>query len=65
MPASPTVCLSCGRTSNDVTLIPLEYRSQQLKICPQCLPALIHQPGKLESKLSGASGFSRPGTESH
>jgi hypothetical protein len=60
-----TACLACGRSSDEVTLIPLEYRGSQLKICPQCLPALIHQPGRLEQSLPGASAFHRPGTGDH
>jgi hypothetical protein len=58
-------CLACGRTSGEVTLLLLEYRGSQLRICPQCLPVLIHQPGRLEESLPGASGFPRPGTDLH
>jgi len=57
MSTSRNTCLSCGRSSDEVALLPLEYRSQQLSVCPQCLPVLIHQPARLESKLPGASGF--------
>ena len=65
MPTSRDNCLSCGRSSDEVALLPLEYKSQQLKVCPQCLPVLIHQPARLEEKLPGASGFPRPGGEHH
>ena len=57
-----TGCLSCGRSSDEVVLLPLEYRSLQLRICPQCLPVLIHHPARLEGLLPGASGFSPPGS---
>jgi hypothetical protein len=65
MSASHPGCLACGRTSEEVTLIPLEYKESRLMICPQCLPMLIHQPGRLEENLPGASSFARPGTGHH
>lgn len=65
MPRSPAACLACGRTSDEVTLIPLEYKGSDLRICPQCLPMLIHQPGRLEESLPGASSFAGQGTEHH
>ena len=65
MSTSRNTCLSCGRSSDEVALLPLEYRSRQLKVCPQCLPVLIHQPARLESKLPGASGFPGAGKEHH
>jgi hypothetical protein len=65
MTPSNTQCLACGRTSDEVTLITLEYRGSQPRICPQCLPMLIHQPGRLEESLPGASSFARPGTGGH
>jgi hypothetical protein len=29
------------------------YRGQEVYICPQCLPLLIHQPEKLAEELPG------------
>jgi len=65
MSTSLSTCLSCGRSSDEVALLPLEYRSRRLNVCPQCLPVLIHQPARLESKLPGASGFPGAGKEHH
>ena len=65
MSTSLNTCLSCGRSSEEVALLPLEYRSRRLSVCPQCLPVLIHQPARLESKLPGASGFPGAGQERH
>ncbi|MCG3139164.1 MAG: hypothetical protein HDKAJFGB_00019 [Anaerolineae bacterium] len=48
-------CLNCGRSVNQVPLVPVEHRNGSAYICPQCLPILIHQPGKLAAKLPGAS----------
>lgn len=50
-------CLACGRTHNDTPLIVLEYRGEQLRICPQHLPVLIHQPQELVGKLPGAENL--------
>jgi hypothetical protein len=50
-------CLLCQRGSDDVPLITLEYRGGNLRICPQHLPVLIHDPGQLVGLLSGAEGF--------
>ena len=47
-------CLSCQRGAEQTPLITLEYRGEQLFICPQHLPVLIHDPAQLIGKLPGA-----------
>lgn len=47
-------CVSCARRSDLVPLIRLEYRGAPLWICPEHLPILIHDPGRLVGKLAGA-----------
>ncbi len=42
-------CLNCGRTSDLVPLLRLEYREGEQWVCPQCLPILIHRPERLPS----------------
>lgn len=49
---NPT-CLYCDRSSELVPLLNLEYRGEHYWICPQHLPILIHEPGKLASYLPG------------
>jgi hypothetical protein len=44
-------CFSCGRTDGEVPLLHLTYDGSDLKICPQCLPTLIHQIERLIDKL--------------
>jgi hypothetical protein len=39
-------------------LVVLEFRGAPLRICPQHLPMLIHDPAKLIGKLPGAEGLS-------
>ena len=54
MSEQPPACLYCGSTANEVPLINLKYQGNDYWICPQHLPILIHEPGKLEGKLPGA-----------
>jgi hypothetical protein len=48
------ICLLCHRGPEVVPLISLEYRGDTLRICPQHLPVLIHDPGQLIGLLPGA-----------
>jgi hypothetical protein len=50
------VCLYCNRTSDQIPLINLEFNRQDYWICPQHLPILIHEPGKLADYLPGIEG---------
>lgn len=56
-------CIYCERTSEEVPLIPFEYRGKQYCICPQHLPVLIHKPAELADKLPGLEKLS--GSESN
>lgn len=53
MTFSKVVCLHCGRDSNQIPLLALEYQGQEFSICAQHLPVLIHSPAKLADKLPG------------
>ncbi len=57
-------CLNCGRSSNEIPLLSLEYRGQSYQVCPQCLPVLIHKPQTLAGKLPGAEHFA-PANHEH
>ncbi len=52
------VCLACGRGSDEVPLLALEFRGAGRWICPQHLPLLIHSPAKLADRLPGAERLS-------
>ena len=56
MPATPddSRCLACQRDSHATPLIRLEYLGTAYWICPQHLPILIHDPGRLIGTLPGA-----------
>lgn len=51
-------CIVCKRGSADVPLISFRFKGSDLWICPQHLPILIHDPGKLIDVLPGAEGLS-------
>jgi len=50
-------CLVCHRGSDATPLISLEYRGGTLRICPQHLPILIHDPAQLVGLLPGAENL--------
>jgi hypothetical protein len=54
---SDKTCLNCGRTSQEIPLLALDYRSETYHLCPQCLPVMIHKPQNLAGKLPGAENF--------
>jgi hypothetical protein len=58
---SDKTCLNCGRTSQEIPLLTLDYRGETYYLCPQCMPVMIHKPQKLAGKLPGAEDF--PPTE--
>ena len=51
-------CILCQRTSDETPLITLEYRETTMRICPQHLPVLIHDPARLIGILPGAENLS-------
>lgn len=48
---SLSYCLNCGSSEQNRPLIALKFQGQELYICPQCLPTLIHKPYQLADKL--------------
>jgi hypothetical protein len=54
---SDKTCLNCGRTSQEIPLLTLDYRGETYQLCPQCLPVMIHKPQNLVGKLPGAENF--------
>lgn len=51
-------CLYCQRDSGQVPLLELSFRGREFHICPQHIPILIHDPGRLVGLLPGAEGLS-------
>ena len=50
-------CLFCEKDENEVPLVQIRYKGNDLRICPQHLPVLIHDPQKLVGKIEGAENF--------
>jgi hypothetical protein len=53
-PMMSAVCLSCDRSESDVPLLQLRFQGEEILICSQCLPVLIHKPEKLAGRMKGA-----------
>jgi hypothetical protein len=53
-------CLYCDRTSDQVPLINLHFKGNNVWICPQHLPILIHKPAQLADKLPGMEALEPP-----
>ena len=51
-------CLACGSTDRETPLVQLVHRGSENWICPQHLPILIHDPGRLIGILDGAESLS-------
>jgi hypothetical protein len=60
---SHVACLNCGSSENERPLLALHFQSQDLRICPQCLPILIHKPYELADKLPGIRSYENPPQE--
>lgn len=52
-----TICLNCGLSEQEKPLITIKFQGNEIYICPQCLPVLIHKPANLAEKLPGAESF--------
>lgn len=50
-------CVACGRNSQQVPLLMLEYNGEKYYICPQDFPVLIHQPERLAGMLPGVENL--------
>ena len=50
-------CIVCKQSENEVPLILMKYKGKELRICPQHVPVLIHDPQKLVGLVDGAEKF--------
>ena len=50
-------CIVCKQNENEVPLILMKYKGKELRICPQHVPVLIHDPQKLVGLVDGAEKF--------
>jgi Zn-finger nucleic acid-binding protein len=59
------VCLNCNASESEKPLLTIKFQGNEIYICPQCLPVLIHKPAKLADKLLGAENFGKPAEHHH
>lgn len=55
-----STCLNCGSSEMERPLLTFQFQGQELHICPQCLPILIHKPYQLADKLPGFKSYETP-----
>jgi hypothetical protein len=53
-------CLNCEKSEQQVPLLQMVYQGEEIHICPQCLPVLIHKPANLAGKLPGLENIQPP-----
>jgi hypothetical protein len=57
-------CLNCNQSEQEVPLVTLQYQGQQVYLCSQCFPTLIHSPAKLAGKIKDAEKI-QPANHEH
>ena len=57
MENTENTCIVCKQGENEVPLILMKYKGKELRICPQHVPVLIHDPQKLVGLVDGAEKF--------
>lgn len=55
-PKIPSRCFHCQRPDSEAPLIHLSYAGTELRICPQCMPKLIHHPETVVANLGNLPG---------
>jgi len=57
-------CLNCQKSEQEIPLVTLQYQGQEVYICSQCFPTLIHSPARLAGKIKDAEKI-RPANHDH
>ena len=47
-------CVLCEKTSEEIPLIPFEYKGEHFYVCTAHLPSLLHKPEIFAGKLADA-----------
>lgn len=50
-------CLVCKKNEDEIPLLIMTYKGEELRICPQHIPLLIHEPHKLVGMIDDADKF--------
>jgi len=59
------ICLNCASSEQEKPLLSIKFQGNEIYICPQCLPVLIHKPANLADKLPGSENFGQPAEHHH
>jgi hypothetical protein len=60
-----STCLNCGISEQERPLLTLKFQANELYICPQCMPILIHKSHELADKIPGFQPSSIPSSHDH
>lgn len=41
-------CVVCGSSSEEMPILTFEFKKQEIHVCSQHIPIIIHQPHKLQ-----------------
>lgn len=63
MTTDKKTCIQCGKDDNQAPLVAFSYQGGEFQICPEHLPILIHNPGKLIGKLADAENLTPAETD--
>lgn len=50
-------CFVCNKTEDEIPLVQMTYKGKEVRICPQHLPLLIHEPQKLAGMIENVENF--------
>ncbi len=52
-----TGCPVCHKTSEEISFLKIDYKGDEIYICPQLIPLLIYEPEKLIGTLEVAENM--------
>ena len=44
-------CIVCGSDTNEMPLLKFEFKQQEIYVCSEHIPIIIHQPQKLQGLI--------------
>ena len=60
MPNESTQCFNCQRSETDIPVIAWRYQAQELWVCSECMPLLIHKWPQVVGRLDGSKEQAKP-----
>jgi hypothetical protein len=47
-------CVNCDRSEEEMPLVNIQYKGENIFVCSGCMPILLHSPAKMVGKLQDA-----------